>query len=91
MLKFSAYGTFDLKMGQEIKEALKQHLEESFNKVLISFREVNYINSDGLRELLEISKNLKKDNKELIMSELNENVRELFHFSCLDEIFEIRD
>jgi anti-anti-sigma factor len=84
-------GSFNLQMGLDIKTILKDNVNDSTNKIIISFKEINYINSDGLRELLEISKKLKENKKVLMLAELNDNTKELFHFTCLYEVFEIID
>jgi len=66
------------------KGAIDQVIEKGSPKVLLNFREVNFINSSGLGRLILAAKNISDDNGQLKITDLSEDLRELFVFTRLD-------
>ena len=87
-----AKGEFNAQTGLKIKEIIKECIQNSdVKKFTISFRDIIYINSSGIRELIEINKYLSIEHKALYLSEMSKEIRELFSFTYLDNVFKIID
>lgn len=85
-------GEFNAQTGLEIKEIIKGCIQNSeIRKFIISFRYIIYINSSGIRELIDIHKYLSNEHKGLYLSEMSKEIRELFSFTYLDNVFKIID
>jgi anti-sigma B factor antagonist len=83
-------GEFNAQAGLKIKDSIKECLEKKdIKKFIISFRDIIYINSSGIRELIDLHKFLSNEHKELFLSEMSKEIRELFSFTYLDNVFKI--
>ncbi|MGC8924865.1 MAG: STAS domain-containing protein [Calditerrivibrio sp.] len=71
---------------------LKNHVLEIFKKantVVLSFKGVMYMNSSGLREVIDLLKRSKKENKNLRLCDMSNDIKEMFAFTGLDKVFKI--
>lgn len=59
--------------------------------LVIDFRELDYVNSTGLRVMLMAAKKLKTENGRFTLCGMKANVREVFEISGFHKIIEIRD
>jgi anti-sigma B factor antagonist len=59
--------------------------------VVISFKSVIYMNSSGLREIIDLLKKANKSKKELRLCDMSKDIREMFSFTGLDKVFKIFD
>jgi anti-sigma B factor antagonist len=85
-------GEFNAQVGLKIKEIIKEYVQKgTANKFILSFRDIIYINSSGIRELIDIHKYLSNEHKSLYLCEMSKEVRELFSFTYLDNVFKIID
>jgi len=66
------------------KNAIDQAIEKGAPKVLLNFREVNFINSSGLGRLILAAKIISEDSGQLKITDLSEDLKELFVFTRLD-------
>lgn len=66
------------------KSAIDQAIEKGTPKVLLNFRDVNFINSSGLGRLILAAKIISEDHGQLKITDLSEDLRELFVFTRLD-------
>jgi anti-anti-sigma factor len=57
---------------------------------VVDFNELDYISSAGLSALLATQKRLKSQGQQLILKNLSQHVREIFHYAGFDMIFEIK-
>lgn len=73
--------------GEEMKSFLYE--EDSYDAVIINFSRVNYLNSSGLRELIQILKYLKEEGKLLVLTHLNEEIINIFRSTNLHKLFKI--
>jgi anti-sigma B factor antagonist len=92
---------FEIKTGSENEIRLLGRFDASqadtakkvFNEVnettIIDFLGLDYISSMGLGVLLMTQKRLKESDKELILKNLNDHVREVFKYAGFDMIFRI--
>lgn len=71
---------------------LKNKVLEIFKKVgtvILSFKGVMYMNSSGLREIIDLLKRSKKENKSLRLCDMSNDIKEMFAFTGLDKVFKI--
>jgi anti-sigma B factor antagonist len=73
-------------------EELKKHSEEivgDVHAVIINFSKVSYLNSSGLRELIQILKLMKEQNKILLLTAVNNEIMKIFNSTNLNKLFNI--
>ena len=73
---------------------LKKFVLDTFgstDSVVLSFGGVVYMNSSGLREIIDLLKNANKQKKELKLCDMSSDIREMFAFTGLDKVFKIYD
>ncbi|MBC7197469.1 STAS domain-containing protein [Deferribacteraceae bacterium V6Fe1] len=80
----------DTLTGEEIARYLTEIVNE-IDGVIINFSRVNYLNSSGLRELIQILKYLKDHNIKLALTRLSDNIAKIFNNTNLHKLFEIFD
>ncbi len=66
------------------KKAIDEVLDKGCVNVLLNFKDVNFINSSGLGRLILASKRIIEDKGSLKITELSDDLRELFTFTRLD-------
>ncbi|MDR2870734.1 MAG: STAS domain-containing protein [Deferribacteraceae bacterium] len=84
----SLEGEINAKTGLDYKNGIKA-LFPSSNAFVISFKNVVYLNSSGLREIIDLLKQATKEKKELRLTEMAKDIREMFAFTGLDKVFKI--
>lgn len=73
------------------KELIFAEINEGSRKIVISFEQVDYIDSSFLGALVAILKSLLPLGGKLILIELNDDIRNLFEMTRLDKIFNLQD
>ena len=84
-------GELDTLAAPEAETELNLLMEQGAKKILLSFENLDFIASSGLRILLATAQRLKGDGGELRVCSLNETVQEVFDisgFSTLLSVFE---
>lgn len=76
--------------GAELKKKILELFKEK-DMAVLSFKNVIYMNSSGLREIIDLLKRSKKDKKELRLCEMSGDIRDMFSFTGLDKVFKIFD
>ena len=84
-------GEVNAQSGAEIKKSVLNLFASGNAGVVLSFKGVVYMNSSGLREIIDLLKNATKDRKELSLCEMSQDIREMFSFTGLDRVFKIFD
>ena len=83
-------GRVDTATAKEFEEGVTAHLKE--NSVLfISFAEINYISSAGLRVILMVGKKQAASRGKLGLIDMHEKIHEVFKMSGFDKIIKIYD
>ncbi|MGA1847014.1 STAS domain-containing protein [Deferribacter abyssi] len=81
-------GEINAQTGQIMKnEVLK--LFNDVDTVILSFKGVVYMNSSGLREIIDLYKQSNKNKKSLKICDLSADLKEMFSFTGLDKVFKI--
>lgn len=83
-------GEVNAQTGSELKNDILK-LFETAPVVVISFKAVMYMNSSGLREIIDLLKKANKSKKELRLCDMSKDIREMFSFTGLDRVFKIFD
>jgi anti-anti-sigma factor len=74
-----------------LQDRLNQLLGEGTVRILIDFKEVPFIDSSGVGEVLRLFKRLKEKNGELILLNPNQKLRDLFAMYRFARFMEISD
>jgi len=82
-------GRLDSNTSKVLEDKIMEILGQDKKKLLIDFKEVDYINSTGLRVLLLALQQLKKNQGKLILSTIKDYMKEVFEISGYTEIFPI--
>lgn len=83
-------GEINAQTGSVVKQSVLSAFATTPAAVL-SFKGVVYMNSSGLREIIDLLKNANKEKKELRLCEMSADIREMFSFTGLDKVFKIYD
>lgn len=73
-------------------EKLENEINKEINRVdslTLDFKELEYISSAGLRVLIATNKELNKREVPLIITNVNETIKEIFRMSGFDKILKI--
>ncbi|MGE4319102.1 MAG: STAS domain-containing protein [Deferribacterales bacterium] len=76
--------------GDEIKSHVIAH-SVTVDGIVINFSRVTYLNSSGLRELIQILKNMRDINKPLYLTAVNEEIMKVFKSTNLNRLFNIHE
>jgi len=76
--------------GEELKKQAESVIDE-IDAVIINFSKVSYLNSSGLRELIQILKVLKEAGKPLFLTNVNNEILKIFTSTNLNRLFSIYD
>ncbi|MDR0454516.1 MAG: STAS domain-containing protein [Deferribacteraceae bacterium] len=86
----SLSGEINAQTGAECKAFIIK-LFDTANILVLSFDKVVYLNSSGLREIIDLLKNATKVKKELRLCDMSKDIREMFTFTGLEKVFKIYD
>ncbi len=89
LLVIHAEGRLDAITSPEFEKEVMPMIQQSGQPVLIDFGKLDYISSAGLRTLLLISKEIKKNNNALALCCLNEAIVEVFSISGFNTIISV--
>jgi len=74
--------------GEELKNYVID-VVGNVNAVIINFSKVSYLNSSGLRELIQILKLMKENEKSLFLTNVNEEIMKIFVSTNLNRLFSL--
>lgn len=83
-------GEINAQTGSELKKNILD-LFGSTEAAVLSFKGVVYMNSSGLREIIDLLKSSNKLKKTLSLCDMSADIREMFTFTGLDKVFKIFD
>ena len=89
VLVFRISGDIDINTSPDVKRSFDRTMKEKKDKVVISLKDVGYVDSSGLATLVEILKNLRIHGGKLKLASLSDKVRGLFEITKLDKLFDI--
>ncbi len=74
--------------GEELKVYIES-ISAEVDSVVINFSDITYLNSSGLRELIQLFKVLKEKDKSLIFSNVSDDIYKIFVHTNLNRLFTI--
>ena len=83
-------GEINAQTGEQVKAEINTLLNKG-DSVILSFKSVVYMNSSGLREIIDLFKTASENKKEVSLCDMNSDIREMFSFTGLDKVFKIYD
>ncbi|WP_026903377.1 STAS domain-containing protein [Pedobacter glucosidilyticus] len=75
--------------SDKFKELVFQEIDQGNLNIIISFKEVNYLDSSFLGAVVAILKHLIPLNGKLVLTQLNQDIKNLFELTRLDKVFNI--
>ena len=85
---FSVKGHVDTVTSPQLEKATGEVLQAN-EKVALNMSEMDYISSAGLRTLLRLAKQAKRDNKKFVFFGANAMIKEIFDSAGMDRFFTI--
>ncbi|MHC1711485.1 MAG: STAS domain-containing protein [Solidesulfovibrio sp.] len=82
-------GRLDSNTSKVLEDKVMEILGQGKKNLLMDFKDVDYINSTGLRVLLLALQQLKKSQGKLVLSTIKDYMKEVFEISGYTEIFPI--
>lgn len=87
----SVTGRMDAVTASQFDKRLETLMEEGAARIIVNFRDLEYISSAGLQTILATAKRLENINGEILLANLSDAVKEVFEISGFDTIFRIFD
>lgn len=81
----------NLSKSEQFKELIFEDIDNGGHKLIISFQNVEYLDSSFLGALVAILKKLLPLKGQLVLTHLNEDILNLFELTRLDKIFTIEN
>ncbi len=82
-------GILDGVTSNELRQEVRDAIEQGANNILIDFREVTFINSSGLGALVATLKSVRASGGELYLCSLNDQVRIVLELTNMENVFKI--
>ena len=86
---FKLNGRLDSNTAMGFEQKLFECMENGTQRMILDFQELDYISSAGLRVILKATKNLKSAEGKLVLSEMQDYVKEVFEISGFDSFLPI--
>src|SRR5262245_59302194 len=74
---------------RQLKQAVLDEIDRGGRRFVIDFANASYIDSAGLGVLVSLSKKIRENRGQLLLENLNEDLRTLFELTKLDTLFDI--
>jgi anti-sigma B factor antagonist len=82
-------GALDTNTSGQLESTFAEHLDRGARRIILELTEMEYVSSVGLRVFLSSLKRLRASEGRLVLSGLNEEVREIFDMAGFSPLFEI--
>jgi anti-anti-sigma factor len=84
-------GRLDAASSPVAGNAIKKIMQEDCSRILFNFSDLEYLSSGGLRVILGVAKELKRQEGKLVLCSLNPFVKEIFVVSGFESLIPIED
>ncbi len=84
-------GDIDSDTSSMFKKSLNYALGRGERNILLNFENVNFITSVGIGVIIDLYKQLDKNNGKLVLVKVRKLVRDVLEVSRLDSVFQIMD
>lgn len=82
-------GRIDAATAPVVNKAVRAAMEDGVRQIVVELREVTFLSSSGLRTLLLLARELRRDGGDLVLCALQPQVAEVFHLTGFDQIFQL--
>jgi len=82
-------GRIDALNNSKIEDSFAKLTESMEHHVIVDCQKLDFINSSGLRVFIMSLKKSKAANKQLLLCNLQKNIKEVFQYSGFDNLFDI--
>ena len=86
-----ATGRIDSSNSRQFHTGMEAVIADDGSAVVLSFEDVTYISSAGMRVILITAKSLQSKGMQLVLCSMNGSIREVFKISGFDKIIPIHD
>jgi anti-sigma B factor antagonist len=86
---FKLNGRLDSNTAMGFEKKLFECIEDGNQKLILDFKDLDYISSAGLRVILKATKNLKNADGKLVLCAMQDYVKEVFEISGFDSFLPI--
>ena len=86
---FKLNGRLDSNTAMGFEQKLFECIESGNQKLILDFKDLDYISSAGLRVILKATKNLKNADGKLVLCAMQDYVKEVFEISGFDSFLPI--
>ena len=85
----SLAGRIDAAAAPEVNRMVRQAIHDGGKQIVVELRDVTFLSSSGLRALLLLARELRRDGGDLVLCALQPQVAEVFHLTGFDQIFQL--
>ncbi len=82
-------GEIDINTSPQLKKDFDKIIAAKNGKIVMSFKDVSYIDSSGLATLVEMLKNLRSYGGKLKLANLSTKIKNLFEITKLEKLFDL--
>lgn len=85
----SLSGRIDAATAPAVNSTVREAIAQGAHQIIIELRDVTFLSSSGLRTLLLLARELRREGGDLILCALQPQVAEVFHLTGFDQIFQL--
>lgn len=85
----SLHGRIDAAAAPDVNRMVRDLMAQGARQIIAELRDVTFLSSSGLRTLLLIARELRRDGGDLVLCSLQPQVAEVFHMTGFDQIFQL--
>lgn len=85
----SLSGRIDAATSPSVNRSVREAMSQGARQIIVELRDVTFLSSSGLRTLLLLARELRRDGGDLILCSLQPQVAEVFHLTGFDQIFQL--
>lgn len=82
-------GRIDAATAPEVNRIVREAIRDGGKQIVVELRDVTFLSSSGLRALLLLSRELRREGGDLVLCALQPQVAEVFHLTGFDKIFQL--
>lgn len=84
-------GEIDIYTSADFKKVLLELLQENNTDIKIIGTSLDYIDSTGLGVLISVLKQMKEDDRTIIITDIKPSIKKLLELTSLDKVFTIKE
>jgi len=85
-----AQGDVDMQSSPKMREELRKLVAQKPGLIVVSLKDVSYIDSSGLATLVECLQSSRKIDARMVLTGVGETIKDIFELSGLNRVFDIK-